>query len=71
MFFPFHWDYSHGKLVVIKSYETLINMDSTNISVCVYTYGVQYEMRFGGKRLFGCGQVEFWAQRAEVAAEVW
>ena len=27
--------------------------------------------RFRGERLFGCGQVEFWAQRVEVAAEVW
>ena len=36
----------------------------------IYLWGaIQNEVL--GKQLFGCGQVEFWAQRAEVAGEVW
>jgi hypothetical protein len=27
---PFHWDHSHGKIVVIKTYKTLMKIDSTN-----------------------------------------
>jgi len=26
---PFHWDHSHGKIVVIKTYKTLMKIDST------------------------------------------
>jgi hypothetical protein len=31
---------------------------------------MQYELWFWGKQLFGCGQVEFWARRAEMAAAI-